>query len=51
MLRMRDFGDCETLDVVAAPGEQANDAGENARLIVDEHRQSVRLDVRFAERR
>ena len=31
-------------DVVAAPGEQADDPGEDARLVVDDNRQGVRLD-------
>ncbi len=36
--------DGQGFDVVAAPGEQADDPGEDARLVVDDNRQGVRLD-------
>ena len=39
VLRLR-YG--ETLDIVAAPGEQPGDAGEHAGLVVHHHRESVR---------
>ena len=32
---MADLGDGQAVNIVAAPGKQADDAGENARLIVD----------------
>ena len=35
------LGDGEALDVVAAAGEQADHAGEDARLVVDQHRDGV----------
>ena len=36
-----DLGDGEALDVVAAPGEQADHPGEDARLVVDQDRERV----------
>ena len=35
--------DREAVDVVAAAGEEADDAGEHARLVVDDHRERVAL--------
>ncbi len=40
----------QRVDIVAAAGEQADDAREHARLVVDQHRQSVR-DVTLRRRR
>ena len=38
----------QQLDIVAAAGEQADDAREHARLVVDEHGQSVGLGLLLA---
>src|SRR6185437_5292118 len=38
MRRVRDLGDGQALDVVAAPREHADDACEHPRLVVDQHR-------------
>ena len=38
----------ERLDIVAAAGEQADDAREHAGLVVDEHGQSVGLGLFLA---
>ena len=40
-LKVGDFGDRQAFDVVAASGKQADDAGEHAGLVVDEHRKDV----------
>src|SRR5271166_829842 len=37
--------DGQRIDIVAAPGEQPDHAGEHTRLVVDENRQRVRLDL------
>ena len=41
MLGMRDLGDRQALDVIAAAGKQADDAGENAGLVIDQHRERM----------
>ena len=41
------FRDGERLDVVAAPGEQADDPGEHARLVVDDDGQRMGFGRRF----
>src|ERR1700724_4298535 len=51
MLGMGDLGDGQALDVIAAPGKQPDDAGENARLVIDQNRKRVDLDIRLAEGR
>ena len=33
----------QALDIIAARGEQAGDPGEDARLVVDDHRERVAL--------
>ena len=35
------FRDGKALDIIAAPGKQADDAGQHARLVVDQHGQCV----------
>ena len=37
----------QALDVVAAAGKQADDAGQHARLVFDQHGQRVRFDSRL----
>jgi hypothetical protein len=39
------FGDRERIDVVAAAGEQPDHPRQHARLVVDQHRQRVGLDL------
>src|ERR1700730_12337584 len=39
------LGDGERIDIVAAPGEQPDDAGQHPRLVVDENRQGMSLDL------
>ena len=46
VLGMRHFGNRETLDIVAAAREQADHAGQDAGLVVDQHRERVGLGVR-----
>ena len=48
---MRDFGDRQAFDIIAAPGEQADDAGENARLVIDQDGKRMCLDVGPCRRR
>src|SRR5436190_19202126 len=43
MLLVLGLRDGERVDVVAAPGEQADDAREHARFVVDQHREGVAL--------
>jgi hypothetical protein len=45
MLVVIGFGDSQALDVVAAPGEQANDARENAGFIDNENGERVRFNI------
>ncbi len=45
VLGMLGLGDRERVDIVAAPREQADDARQHAGLVVDQHRQSVGLDL------
>ena len=41
---MIDLGHREALDIVAAPGKQADDAGEDAGLVLDQYGEGVVLD-------
>jgi hypothetical protein len=41
-----DLGDGEAFDVVAASGEQADDPGQHARLVVHQHREDALFDFR-----
>src|SRR3954470_15983122 len=45
MLLVLGFRDGETVDVVAAPGEQPDHAREHAGLIIDQHRKRVPLGL------
>src|SRR5262249_19422299 len=51
VLGMSDLGNSQTFDVIAASRKKADDASENARLIIDQHAERMGLDVRLAERR
>ena len=41
-----DLGDGQALDIVAAAGEQPDDARQHARLVVDQHRDRMAFGVR-----
>src|SRR5947209_11219137 len=45
MLLVLGLGNGETVDIVAAPGEQPDDARKHARLVVDQHRERVALGL------
>ena len=40
-----DLGDRQAFDVVAAAGKQADDAGQHARFVVDDHAKRVAFDA------
>ena len=45
MLLVLGLGDGERVDVVAAAGEQADDARQHAGLVVDQHAERAALDL------
>ena len=48
MLLMLGLGDGERVDIVAAAGEQADDAREHAGLVVDKHAEGADFDALLA---
>ncbi len=49
MFRMRHLGNREALDIIASSGKKPDDAGKHTRLVIDQNRERMDLDIGLAD--